>query len=348
MRGQPEARLLDQFKDLYERAILQDNGGVESDVLIQSVALWKDVIERGGLVDAENNSAGRLRPARESLVAQLDVDLIDQALRALDGLELLDESAAPRVNLAFKLLDLFDRSLARVTTAASDPSLVIVDEGGQVDKARPYVTAWRSRCLLLRDVLMTMPTAERAAQRAREAAATAAEASSELEASTEKLRTLSAELSEARAEQARNTLATHFSSLAAREKTARNGFRVVTGLLLAVGLMPAFSASDANDVSAVVGHLGFVLVLGAAAAYSARLGAKHQLLSDWAQSIKVQLDTFQDFLAAVDDPSAKQHIYEEFGRRVLGPPPSSESGSDTILTGAQLIDLVTASRRKDG
>ncbi len=159
------------------------------------------------------------------------------------------------------------------------------------------------------------------------------------------LEQLKQEIRELTSRKAQAELSGHFEKLAREQGVASWLFRAGASVLaITAGVVGVRLGPGTTGWGDALAHAAIVLAIGGLSAYVARLGSSHRLTADWARSIKVQMDSFEDFIATIDDSATRQRIHEEFARRVLGAPPTG-SGDETPLPMGQLIELVAAARR---
>lgn len=328
----------------------KDDGGLELFVLAETIRLWSDVLDIGGRYPSAPNLS-RTESAKleaEAFAAHLpDQPNIDEFITRMSSVDL--DKEADVLSVAHSSLLFLDQSLRGINRVPSadqpfDIPPLLDDRGATLD-SRAYVSSWRARMHVLQESSRVLRLLDGFQERAASAVEIVARADQEQALAAKQLKELLEEVAAARSARAQTTLASQFQDLGDRERNiswALRGFTlaVLVGTVVVAALIP----SQASDIEELVGHLAIVLALGGTSAYVARLAGTHRSTADWARGVQVQLETFQDFLGAVDDPAVKNRIYEEFGRRVLGPPPAGVSGSgeEGGLPTAQIVELANA------
>lgn len=105
------------------------------------------------------------------------------------------------------------------------------------------------------------------------------------------------------------------------------GFALAAGtfalifVLLPGGMFPVFEAS-ANDYVRLIQKTVFVAGIFGIAGYFARQAHQHRSMANWAGSLAVQLQTFEAFLAAVDNPEVRDELRKNFATRAFGEHPA--------------------------
>jgi len=143
-------------------------------------------------------------------------------------------------------------------------------------------------------------------------------------------------------------LTEHYSTYARHETLKSLGLRITAALLGVLIITIALSSGAASAKSAsewgLVGVRGTVaLTLGAFAVYASRLASSHRTNGDWAKALEVQLRTSEAFLAPLPDDYGLP-VYQEFARRVLGPPPGSAEPASLVMPPELLLRNKTAPR----
>jgi hypothetical protein len=146
------------------------------------------------------------------------------------------------------------------------------------------------------------------------------------------------------------TLSSHFATYANRELWSANLFRILAILAIicalgAAALLPHPQVGDWVNFSYRVAQL---VGIAALAAYLARQATGHRRVSNWAMSMKVQLQSFPAFIEPVEDGPTRSAIYDAFAKRVLGPPPEKGAAStdgDTFPS-PQLLELLLTVAKK--
>jgi hypothetical protein len=179
-----------------------------------------------------------------------------------------------------------------------------------------------------------------------------AAATESLEVARDELKEVQEELSRVKAAGAEVELADHFRHLANNERKLSDSYRIVAfgfvALVVLVGFLSLFSGNLTGDrVADAVGHVIVALGLGGTSAYAGRLAGQHRVTADWAESVKIQLLTFETFLLPVTSDEVRNQIYQDFSRRVLGAPPSSSNpaAEPGLLPMSQVLDLLMKSSK---
>lgn len=81
-------------------------------------------------------------------------------------------------------------------------------------------------------------------------------------------------------------------------------------------------------------------ILGGIAVYLSKLASSHRRNGDWAKAMSVQLQTFSRFLEPLKNDEAIRNIYEEFARRVFGPPPTPAGDDAAVLPLTEAVSLI--------
>lgn len=324
---------------------------LERTLFVETVELWRDVLEVGTrFVVASDAGPGTHADAEQaSFVSRMDQDKV---MVAIEGM-----SQAPRQSLDAMLVTTrtalltlrgeVDNVSAAGASSGSVPRLFADSSSPQELDTAAHVSVWRSRATLLLDLVRSQHVLGIAQEEVAEVATSVRASAAEAKAASEQLDAIRNELEEARAERAQGKLANQFEILSGRDRVTSSRFRGLAFALLVAGavtgvLLEAFGGSDWQ---ATITHIAVVGSLLGASAYAARLASVHRGTADWAESIKVQLETFQDFLGVIKDEDTRHRVYEDFGRRVLGPPPVNGEESSP-LPAAQLLDLLAAASRR--
>lgn len=128
------------------------------------------------------------------------------------------------------------------------------------------------------------------------------------------------------------------------EAKAARLFRIATITLIAVGigmtlLLPHPATSTVPDVAYRLAILGGVFGL---AAYLSRQAHNHRTISVWANTIRVQLETFDAFLDPVTDEAVKDRLRADFATRVFGPNPAAGEEGGVTLSSDLVKEAVAA------
>jgi uncharacterized protein YukE len=128
-------------------------------------------------------------------------------------------------------------------------------------------------------------------------------------------------------------LSREYKKYANAEAATAHWFRIATIALIVVGigmtvLLPHASEATLPDVTYRLAILAAVFGL---AGYLSRQAHNHRVTAAWANTIRVQLETFDAFVDPLQDEAAKVRLRSEFATRVFGPNPSAgEEGGVTI------------------
>lgn len=336
----------------------QDEGQLASFVLQECVRLWREVIEtlgRFAILVQDGTRASRSEFAeagREAAINQMDQAGVDTVVSSFGQVDLGDPVAMHSV--AGESLDALEEQLRRLAEPTSSgvvirPKVIHDADVGWVD-SRPEFTVWRSRAQVLRESLRTLGLLDALRRRIAPVIDSVAAAKLETEEAGGELARLRDELTQARAEKAQGELSDQFKALRNREHVTSWVFRIVTLALAGMAIAVAVKVPTGAAWPDVAAHLAIVAILGGSSAYTARLASSHRATGDWADSVRVQLNTFQDFLGVVQDDDARMRVYEEFGRRVLGPPPAvngepTDNGTMPIAQLVQLANEIAANRK---
>lgn len=331
-----------------------DPGDLASRLLLECVNLWLGVVRelsryRG---PKETRSVEHKAAQASALIKNFDDESVNRIIAAFREHE--SEQAA---SVALDAVVVLERELNNLAGAhMSGPDPYLVAEGGQDVPLLPHLTVWRSRLLMLRESLTTLRLLESLQERVKPLAEQIEEQVAPILESTELARTeaaaagheldeMRAALQEARAERARGELSVEFKELAEREHRTSRWLRTASLATAAAAVVAAALSSNESSWPSVVSHLVIATVIGGASAYVARLASGHRVMGDWANAVRAQLNTVQDFLNVIPSEDARTRIYEEFGRRVLGAPPVN--GRETVgepgaMPVPQLIELANA------
>ncbi|MDP3951456.1 hypothetical protein [Microbacterium sp.] len=354
--GEREGQRLERLRRAESEIQQSDDGILATFVLRECVRLWIDAISDLGLFAI----APGVEPMRSEItesqtqapITRLDQAKVDGIIVGLGSVDLDDPVAMHE--LAQESLALLDAQLSSLTEptnsgAGIHPRFFSESEDAWID-GRAMITAWRGRSQLLQESLRVLRLLDGLQGRTQPVLDSTAAAVEEARGAGQELERLRAELDHARAEKAQGTLSAQFKSLRTREHATSWLFRFATLGLAGVAIAVAVAVPTGAKWPEVAVHLTIVAILGGASAYTARLASSHRAMGDWADSVHVQLNTFQDFLGVIDSDDARTRVYEEFGRRVLGSPPAvnGESTESGAMPTAQLVRLANeiASARK--
>lgn len=336
----------------------QDVGQLASFVLLECVRLWREVIEtlgRFAFLDRHETPAARSELADAGVEApinhleQLSIDTLVSNFGRVD----LNDSVAMH-SVAQESLATLEQQLSRLAEPTSSgvtrrPRIIHDSTAGWVDSS-PEFTVWRSRAQVLLESLRTLRLLDGLRDRTTPLIDSVEVAKIEAEKASDELSRLRDELTAAHAEKSQGELSNQFKALRNREHATSWAFRLATLALAGLAIAFAINVPTNTDWPDIAAHLAIVAILGGSSAYTARLGSSHRATGDWADSVRVQLNTFQDFLGVVQDEDARMRVYEEFGRRVLGPPPAvngepADNGAMPVAQLMQLANEIAANRK---
>lgn len=148
-------------------------------------------------------------------------------------------------------------------------------------------------------------------------------------------------------------MSSYYQGLADGERTTANHFRAATIVFVALGgavglaflLVPLdFPFPLATDAERYIRLVQKVVAVGGLfgiAGYMARQAQQHRALANWANSLTVQLQTFDAYLAAVDDADLRGELRKSFAARVFGDHPvtkgEQQSDASTLEAAANLL-----------
>jgi hypothetical protein len=107
-------------------------------------------------------------------------------------------------------------------------------------------------------------------------------------------------------------------------------------VLLPGGLFPAFDIL-ANDYVRLIQKAIFIAGVFGIAGYFARQAHQHRSMANWAGSLAVQLQTFDAFLAAVENPEVRDDLRKSFATRAFGEHPAMK-GESAVAPSAAALD----------
>jgi len=159
------------------------------------------------------------------------------------------------------------------------------------------------------------------------------------------------------------TMSSYYSKLAVAEAKDANNFRRLTvAFALAAGtfalifvLFPAGFIPDLgspNEYVRLIQKTVFIAGVFGLAGYFARQAHQHRSMSNWATSLAVQLQTFDAYIAAIDDSGVKNELRQVFGARVFGDHPAMRGepagapSATAVEAAAGLLAKLTASSAK--
>lgn len=144
-------------------------------------------------------------------------------------------------------------------------------------------------------------------------------------------------------------MSSFYSKLAKSETESADKFRTLTAafamaagtaalifVLLPSGIFPAFEGST-SDIARLVQKTVFVAGIFGIAGYFARQAHQHRSMANWAESLSVQLQTFDAYLAAIDSPDVKDELRKSFAARAFGDHPAMK-GEPTVTQSAAVMD----------
>lgn len=245
------------------------------------------------------------------------VEYLARAIRLVDS-----------YNIEVFAKDLFgtlENYLTRIENRASDEARFLKNELGEAGQSDPSVESAqnhaRTASLFLRrveqmDLSHQLRVATRLAQEAVREAQTAAN-----------------EARNAAGFSAGSTLTAQFGDLAVDESKASKVFRGWTIVTVIVAVVLSFFLGPSSD--AQVGQALFRIALLAGllglATYLGRQAAHHRDLATWAGTIKVQLLTFDGYVAPVFDQNLQDQMRVAFATRVFGSSPESKEEAGPTL-----------------
>jgi hypothetical protein len=358
LNGEQASRWVDRLRRAEVDVQQGDDGTLSMQVLRECMRLWADVLHALGLYTLEPG-VEETREARISAQSSAPVTRLEQARVETIVVQFgsVDLSNPTKVHeLAHDSLIQLDGQLSALVEPTNSgpgraPFIFSESQAAWVD-GRAMLTAWRGRSQLLQESLRVLHLLDTLHERTQPVLASTKAANEEAVKAAARLDSFRAELEQVQAKKAQGTLSAQFKKLRNREHGTSWFFRFATLAIAGAAIAVAVAVPTKSDWPEVAAHLAIVAILGGASAYTARLASAHRGTGDWADSLRVQLDTFQDFLGVLDDDAAKTRVYEEFGRRVLGSPPSvngeaPESGAMPTAQLAQLVsDVANASARR--
>lgn len=144
-------------------------------------------------------------------------------------------------------------------------------------------------------------------------------------------------------------MSSFYADMAQREKESADKFRVLTvGFAMAAGaaallfvFLPAGIFQDLGGSSHEVVHAFqktiFVAGVFGIAGYFARQAHQHRAMTNWADSLSVQLQTFDAYLASIDNAEVKDELRKSFAARAFGDHPAMK-GEPTVTPSAAAMD----------
>ena len=142
---------------------------------------------------------------------------------------------------------------------------------------------------------------------------------------------------------ASNALTQHYEKYSKSQANAAKWFRITTICVVALAIALPFTlhllgAREAS-LTAVIGNLVLSAGLFGLSGYFARQAHLHRTLSTWAESIKIQLLTFDGFISPVQNLDKKDDLRAAFANRVFGPQPKFK-GEPGVTASAPIIDSI--------
>ncbi|QXQ11485.1 hypothetical protein [Paeniglutamicibacter sp. Y32M11] len=156
-----------------------------------------------------------------------------------------------------------------------------------------------------------------------------------------------------------NELVKHFREFHAKHQIWYLAFltTAILGMVIAVGFAikisqraPKWAAYQPISLPDLAWRLAVVTGLLGIAAYMGRQAVQHRALSTWADSISVQLRTFDSYIGLVGDVGQKDTLRVEFAKRVFGPQPLLKGEPEQpapAMDLASAVDLLTRITRPD-
>ena len=142
---------------------------------------------------------------------------------------------------------------------------------------------------------------------------------------------------------ASNALTKHYDDYAKSQAKAAEGFRITTigVVVLAIGipLILHLRGSNEGSIPAAISNLVLAAGLFGLSGYFARQAHLHRTLSTWAESIKIQLLTFDGFVSPVQNLDKKDELRATFASRVFGPQPKLK-GETGVTASSPIIDSI--------
>jgi hypothetical protein len=144
-------------------------------------------------------------------------------------------------------------------------------------------------------------------------------------------------------------MSSFYAHMAQREKENADKFRVLTVafamtagaaalmfVLLPAGVFPDLGESSSEVVRAAQRAI-FVAGVFGIAGYFARQAHQHRSMANWADSLSVQLQTFDAYLASIDNTEVKDELRKSFAARACGDHPAMK-GEPTVTPSAAAMD----------
>lgn len=144
-------------------------------------------------------------------------------------------------------------------------------------------------------------------------------------------------------EAATDTLTKHYDAYAKTQAASATNFRNATiAIVTAAIVLPlAFHAllPGSGNITDAIGPLVAAAGLFGLAGYFARQAHLHRTLATWAESIKIQLLTFEGFVSPVQSGATTDELRAAFANRVFGPQPKLK-GEVGVTASSPIIDSI--------
>lgn len=120
------------------------------------------------------------------------------------------------------------------------------------------------------------------------------------------------------------------------------GFAIAGGalalifVLLPTGLFPQLDTGS-NDWARVIQKTVLITGIFGIAGYFARQAHQHRSMANWAESLSVQLQTFDAYVAAIESTEVKDELRRSFAARAFGDHPAMK-GEPTVTPSAAAMD----------
>lgn len=148
------------------------------------------------------------------------------------------------------------------------------------------------------------------------------------------------------------TMSSFYAKMAAKETETADKFRRLTAgfsyaavataaifVLLPSGLLPSLDLA-LNDYARLLQKAVFVAAIFGLAGYFARQAHQHRSMANWSGSLAVQLQTFDAYLASIDNPGVKDELRKTFAARVFGDHPAMKGEPTEAPTAAAMETAV--------
>lgn len=139
-----------------------------------------------------------------------------------------------------------------------------------------------------------------------------------------------------------SSLSEHFEQYARAERRSAELFRWLTVASIggAVGVALLLPHPATGDWVGLIYRVLITTGVAALATYFGRQASTHNRSAGWAQSIKVQLQSFPAFIAPIPDGSTRNAIVKAFAARVLGSPPINTRRDEPAVSSSQIAELL--------